>query len=346
MSAVEVVAPNFKRRLSGVTSTIVQLVPLQVTMIGLATLGPGLPASLPNIAWWQVPALLRRPSSGRVRVWHARRNVEMLGGVVLKHLLRSPLKLVFTSASQRTHTSWTKFLIRRMDFVIATSRKTAAYLEVPNSVVMHGIDTEMFRPADNRAEATQAVGLDPARHYVGCFGRIRRQKGTDLFVDAMIGLLPKHPEWSAVIAGRTTAQHTTFEQELRARIESAGLSERILFVGEHRDIDLWYRALSLFVAPQRWEGFGLTPLEAMASGVPVVAADVGAFPELIEDGRTGEIVPKDDLPSMQAAIDTYMSDVSRLAEHGTNGREHVVARFQLRQEAERLVEIYRQLLAS
>ena len=103
MSAVEVVAPNFKRRLSGVTSTIVQLVPLQVTMISLATLGPGLPASLPKIAWWQVPALLRRPSGGRVRVWHARRNLEMLGGVVLKKLLRAPLKLVFTSASQRRH---------------------------------------------------------------------------------------------------------------------------------------------------------------------------------------------------------------------------------------------------
>src|SRR5690606_41142936 len=73
MGGVEVIAPNFKRRLSGVTSTIIQLVPLQARMLGIATLGPGLPDSLPKIRWWQVPWLLKRPQSGRRRIWHARR---------------------------------------------------------------------------------------------------------------------------------------------------------------------------------------------------------------------------------------------------------------------------------
>lgn len=340
MARVEVVVPNFKRRLSGVTSTIIQLVPLQEKTIGVATLGPGLPDHLPKMRWWQVPALIRRPKSGRPRVWHARRNTEMLGGLILRHVFRAPLKLIFTSASQRRHTRWTRFLIGRMDAVIATSRKTAAYLEVPNTVVMHGIDTARFRPPADRAEAARELDLDPAQLYAGCFGRVRRQKGTDLFVDAMIALLPHHPQWSAVVAGRATPQHKAFEDELKERVAKAGLVDRILFVGEHRDIDRWYRALSLYVAPQRWEGFGLTPLEAMASGVPVVASDVGAFSELIEDGVTGRIVPRDDLAAMIEATGRFMADDAARIAASDASLERARGVFALQGEAERLVSLY------
>lgn len=342
MRAVEVVAPNFKKRLSGVTSTIIQLVPLQAEKLGIATLGPGLPDNLPKIRWSQLPALWRRPVSGRPRIWHARRNVEMLAGLVLRGL-GAPLKLVFTSASQRRHKGWTRFLIRRMDAVIATSRKTASYLEVPNTVSMHGIDTVRFSPPSNRYEAVKAVGLDPGQRYAGCFGRVRRQKGTDLFVDAMIALLPSRPDWSAVVAGRATTEHLAFERELVQRVKDAGLSDRILFVGEHKDINRWYRALSLFIAPQRWEGFGLTPLEAMATGVPVVAADVGAFSELIEQGKTGAVVPRDDLEAMKAAIGPYLDDESMRLARGQAALAYVATAFPLVREAENLRAVYEAL---
>lgn len=344
LSRVHVVAPNFKKRLSGVTSTIIQLVPLQAKQIGIATLGPGLPDHLPKLRWWQVPGLLRRPQGAPLRVWHARRNPEMLAGVVLRDVFRAPLKLVFTSASQRHHTRWTKFLIRRMDAVIATSRKTAAYLDVPNTVVMHGIDTDRFHPPADRAEAARELGLDPNRLHVGCFGRIRHQKGTDLFVDAMIELLPRHPQWSAVVAGRATPEHKGFEAGLCERVEKAGLAERILFVGEHTDIERWYRPLSLFIAPQRWEGFGLTPLEAMASGVPVVATDVGAFSELIEDGLTGTLIPRDDLGAMIAAAERWMGDATGREEAAGNGLERARERFVLQGEAEQLVSMYGEMI--
>ncbi len=343
MPELEVVAPNFKRRLSGVTTTIVHLVPLQSRLVGIAALGPGLPAGLPRLAWWQVPGFWTRPARRRFRVWHARRNTEMLAGVVMRDLLRMPLRLVFTSASQREHTGWTRFLISRMDAVVATSRKTAAYLKVANRVVMHGIDTERFQPPGDRAEAARALGLDPALSYAGCFGRVRHQKGTDLFVDAMLALLPGRPGWGALVAGRATAQHRGFEDGLRRKVEAAGLSDRIIFVGEHTDIERWYRALSLFVAPQRWEGFGLTPLEAMATGVPVVAADVGAFSELLVDGETGAIVPRDDLPAMAEAMARLMDDDALRARQGAQALDHVRAKFPLEREAGDLVAIYEAL---
>lgn len=341
---VEVIAPNFKQRLSGVTSTIIQLVPLLSGRIGIATLGPGLPDTLPKLRWTQLPGLWRRPTGGVNRVWHARRNVEMLGGLALKGL-GAPLTLVFTSASQRRHTSWTKFLIRRMDAVVATSAKTAAYLEVPNTVIMHGIDTSRFAPASAKAAAAAAVGLDASQSYVGCFGRVRRQKGTDLFVNTMIELLPTRPGWSAIIAGRATAEHKAFEAGLKQKVRGAGLEKRILFVGEHTDIERWYQALSLFVAPQRWEGFGLTPLEAMSCGVPVVATDVGAFSELLAQD-TGRLIAADDGGAMIEAVADYMTDPQLLARSGENATAHVRQNFPLDREADQLLEIYRRVLGS
>src|SRR5690606_6888593 len=108
-------------------------------------------------------------------------------------ILRMRLKLVFTSASQRRHTRYTKWLISTMDHVIATSARGGSFLDVPHTVVMHGIDTERFHPP-GEGERT--------RLEIGCAGRIRHQKGTDLFVDALIALLPRYPAWNGFVIGR------------------------------------------------------------------------------------------------------------------------------------------------
>lgn len=342
---VDVIAPNFKRRLSGVTSTIVQLVPLQAAMgVRIATLGPGLPDHLPFIRFRDVWRLWKKPRNLPHRVWHARRNIEMVGGLVLRDVLRMPLKLVFTSASQRRHKPFTRFLIRRMDAVVATSTKSAAFLEVPHTVIMHGIDTRRFTPPADKAAAKYAVSLDPERHHAGCFGRIRHQKGTDLFVEAMIALLPQNADWDAVICGRATPEHAAFEQALKSRVAEAGLEGRFVFAGEHRDIHRWYQAIDLFAAPQRWEGFGLTPLEAMASGVPVVATNVGAFSALVIDGKTGRVVDGFAPEAIAEALQRFMSDRALSARTSSACTAHIKANFALEKEAESLNATYAQML--
>lgn len=344
MSRIEVVAPNLKVRLSGVTSTIVQLVPVQARTIGIATLGPGLPESLPKIRWWQLPTLLSRPASGRRRIWHARRNTEMVAGLALRWLLRAPVLLLFTSAAQRSHQPFTQWLIRRMDAVIATSARSGSYLEVPHEVVMHGIDIDLFHPPRAASDDFAASGL-PGRYAIGCFGRIRDQKGTDLFVDAMIELLPRFPDWTAVIAGRVTAENRSFAQALRERIDRAGLSERIVFLGEVDDIKVWFRRLTLYVAPSRNEGFGLTPLEAMASQTAVVASDAGAYAEMVKSGETGEVVPAGDGEALTAAIERYLADPVLAEAHGRRALSHVRRHFPLAREAEGVARVYDRLWA-
>ncbi len=340
---LEALAPNFKRRLSGVTSTIIQVVPAQARQgLTIATLGPGLPDTLPKLRWRDLWRLWRRPADRRSRVWHARRNSEMMFGVLLRDVLRMPLKLVFTSAGQRDHQRFTKWLIRSMDAVVATSARSGSFLDVPHVVIPHGINTERFRPAADRSAAKRQVGLDPARAIIGCTGRIRASKGSDLLVDALISLLPSRPQWDAVITGRATREQAAFLSSLEQRIAAAGLSSRIRFVGEVEDVLPWYQAFDVFVAPSRNEGFGLTPLEAMACGVPCVTSDAGSYREMIDDGVNGLVVPAGDGAALKTALARMIDDTAFRIDAAKQVSAHVAAGFSLETEAERLIAIYRE----
>ena len=337
---IEVVAPNLKRRLSGVTATIARLVPVQARGIGIVATGPGLPAGIPHIPLWRAATLPR----DRWRVWHARRNTEMLLGLILVHGLQRKYRLLFTSASQRRHSGWTKWLIGRMDAVVATSAKGAAYLEREATVILHGIDTDSFAPATKGPLCTR-LGL-PDGVLVGCYGRIRSSKGTDNFVAAMIAILPSRPDVTAVVMGRAVDKDGAFLDDLKARVVAAGLTDRILFVPEvtvDRMPD-WYAALDLYVAPQRWEGFGLTPLEAMSCGIPVVATRVGAFEELVAED-TGLLVPPDDLPALTDAVARLTDDPATRTAMATAARTRAENGFRIEDEAEALITVYRRMLA-
>jgi mannosyltransferase len=344
MRTILVIAPNFKKRLSGVTSTLVQLIPEHRRRgLAIATLGPGLPDDMPAMSFWQLPLLWARPVNASHRVWHARRNNEMLVGLILSKVLRMPLKLLFTSAAQRHHSRYTRWLISKMDAVVATSGKSGSYLKVPHTVIRHGIDLVRFHPPTNDDDTIAATGL-PGRYLIGCFGRVRHQKGTDLFVRAMIALLPQHPDWTAVVSGRVTAEHASFADQLKADVAAAGLSDRIVFLGEVPDIKPWYRRLTLYVAPSRNEGFGLTPLEAMASQTAVVASDAGAYAELIAEGETGSVVPAGDYDALHNAIAPYLAEPELALRKSEAGLKHVHAQFALAGEAQALEQIYSKLL--
>ncbi|MBM3137673.1 MAG: glycosyltransferase family 4 protein [Chloroflexi bacterium] len=345
---IEVIAPNLNRRLSGVTATIARLVPLQAKIMGVVATGPGLPASVPHISLPQTLFLPRRRSPySPWRVWHARRNVEMLLGLALRYLLGKRLRLLFTSASQRHHTRYTRWLISRMDSLISTSHKTASYLDRSSTVVHHGIDTELFFPVANKADSRRALGLPEHGILVGCYGRIRHQKGTDVFVDSLFKLLADFPEMIGVVLGRATESHLDFERSLREQVARRGWSDRILFPGEAQvnEMPTWYQALDIFVAPQRWEGFGLTPLEAMACGVPVVATKVGAFDELIRPAKTGYLIPPGEIDALVDSLRGLLADPVLRQGMGEAARDHVLANFRIENEVEALNAIYRQLLS-
>jgi mannosyltransferase len=276
-------------------------------------------------------------------IWHARRNNEMIVGVVLRSL-GWPLRLVFTSAAQRHHSWITRWLIRRMDAIIATSDISASFLKRKAIVIPHGVDTDTFAPPADRAAAFAEAGL-PGRYAIGCFGRVRAQKGSDVFVDAMCRLLPRYPDFTAVLVGAITPEQSVFANDLKKRIEAAGLQSRIVITGELEieAVQRWYQRLTVYAFTSRNEGFGLTLIEAMAAGAALVASRAGAAELVVEDGVTGALTPPGDVDAMVAAVEPLMRDPASAAAMGARGRTRVLEKFSLQAEAGRIAEVYRGL---
>ena len=339
---IKVIAPNFKKRWSGVTSTIFRLLPLQAKQINIVTVGPSLPDNLPKISFMTLLAL----STIKPRVWHARRNLEMLAGLMMKKIFRKNLKLVFTSDAQRHHTKYTKKLISKMDAVIAGSQKAANYLEVPHTIIHHGVDTDIFKPILDKTNLRHELGL-PEGKLIGCFGRIRSQKGVDIFIEVMIKICASDPLAIGIICGQTTKEHKEFETGLKTRVANAGFSNRIIFLGTQpsEKLPLLFAALDIYLAPQRNEGFGLTPLEAMASGVPVIATTAGAFEEMVLDGETGYIVKIEDILTMTEKLTKLLSEDHKRKAFAKASVERVTKQFAIKGEAEKLVTVYENLLS-
>jgi mannosyltransferase len=186
----------------------------------------------------------------------------------------------------------------------------------------------------------------PGAFAIGCFGRVRAQKGSDVFVDAMCRLLPRYPDFTAVLVGAITPEQAAFAGDLKSRIAAAGLTSRIVMTGELdiEEVQRWYRRLTIYAFTSRNEGFGLTLIEAMAAGAALVAARAGAAELVVEDGASGVLVPPGDADALAAALEPLMRDPAAAAAMGARGRERVVAAFSLDAEAARIAEVYRKLL--
>src|SRR5580693_7218537 len=276
-------------------------------------------------------------------IWHARRNNEMIVGVLLR-ALGWPLKLVFTSAAQRHHTWITRWLITQMDAIIATSDISASFLKRDATVIPHGVDTKLYKPPVDRAAAFAEAGL-PGRYAIGCFGRVRAQKGSDVFVDAMCRLLPRYPDFTAILVGAITPEHTAFANQLKKRIEAAGLQSRIVITGELgvEEVQRWYQRLTIYAFTSRNEGFGLTLIEAMSVGAALVASCAGAAELVVEDGATGVLTPPGDVEALVAALEPLMRDPAAAAAMGERARARVLDKFSLDAEAAAIAEVYRAL---
>ena len=338
---LDLIVPNLHRRYTGVTATNRMVAPRLAKLFRAGWLGSNAPDGISRIGLFDLLRLWRRK---RALIWHARRNNEMIAGVALR-ALGWPLKLVFTSAAQRHHSWITRWLIERMDAIIATSDFSAAYLKRAATVIPHGVDTDVYAPPADRAAAFAESGL-PGRYAIGCFGRVRAQKGADVFVDAMCTLLPHYLDFTAVLVGAVVPEQMAFASELRKKIEAAGLASRIVITGELaiEEVQRWYQRLTIYAFTSRNEGFGLTLIEAMAAGSALVAARAGAAELVVEDGVTGVLVPPGDVDALVAALESLMRDPQAASAMGARARQRVLSEFSLDAEANRIAAVYRRLI--
>ena len=228
-----------------------------------------------------------------------------------------------------------------MDAVIATSARRPIS-SAPATVILHGVDTERLSSAAGSRGRVRGHGL-PGQYAIGCFGRVRAQKGTDVFVEAMCALLPKYPDFTAVIIGAVDGS-AGFATALKSRSRPPGLPSRIVFWARLPidDVPPWYQRILIYAFTSRNEGFGLTLLEAMASGAALVAARAGAAETVVADGETGVLVPPGDAAALTEALEPLMRDPAR-GRRWARRRARVSLEVQHRCGGEAIVAVYRAL---
>lgn len=337
-----VIMSDMHHRISGVSATVRALLPLfsrQLTVFFVATTGQQ------SISARSLPELIRMLRTWSVDydpIWHVRRNNEMLWGILLRRWVNPRLKLVFTSAAIRRHSAWPRYLISRMDAVIATSEKAASL--VPNvwATVPHGVDIGRFSmPSDS----SPGFPWDRYDQVVGIVGRVRPEKGTDIFTQAICRVLPEHRNTAVVIVGKTTAKYSGFLEELRREWRKAGIEDRIFVLDEvaFEEMPAVYHSLDIVCCPARYEGFGVVPIEAMVSGTAVIASRTGAYADMISPGVNGELTDCGDLEQLTTAMDNLLSDPEKVWSYKQAGQKIVKDRFSLTNEAAGIRSVYDQL---
>lgn len=201
--------------------------------------------------------------------------------------------------------------------------------------IPNGVDTERFAPTTPEARTelrrTLEIAGSPLIVYAG---RLEPEKRLPDLFEVWPRVLDQHPEASLVIVG-SGEQAAMLERE-------AG--ERVHFTGAALDVAPYMRAGDLFVLPSAAEGLSNSLLEAMASALPVVATSVGAAPEVIENRKSGWLVPAADPPSLLEAILAALAEPAASRAVGACARERVVSRYSLPVVADRFRELYRDVL--
>ena len=158
------------------------------------------------------------------------------------------------------------------------------------AVVPLGVDLEQFRPR-SQAEARALLGIDPAERMVLAVGRIEPLKGFDILIRGIGQLSDRRNVVLSIIGGDDRAEREL--ASLRAVAAEVGVTAHVRLLGPrpHEELSAYYNAADVVAVPSFYESFGLVAVEAMASGVPVVASRVGGLSSTVADGRTGYLIP-------------------------------------------------------
>ncbi|MGR6318357.1 glycosyltransferase [Micromonospora soli] len=209
---------------------------------------------------------------------------------------------------------------------------------VPRSrmaLVPSGVNLAVFRPDGPVAPR------DPARPRILTVGRMVERKG---FLE-VVRALPAVPDAECVVVGGPPADllpADSFARRLSALAESCGVADRVKLIGSvpREEMGAWYRSADVLVAAPWYEPFGLTPLEGMACGVPVVGTNVGGIADTVVDGLTGDLVPPRDPRALGTAIRRLLTDKVRRFAYATAALDRIRSRYSWKRCAEQLGAVY------
>jgi glycosyltransferase involved in cell wall biosynthesis len=245
-----------------------------------------------------------------------------------------------------------RMTLRSATMVLAPSKYTAEHV-----AAVQGVATEKIRvlpwALDPQFEALAPQALKatapenfPEGRVVLTVGRWRadeRYKGMDTLITALPRLLPRWPELQLAAAGEGDDR-----EWLEDLAEETGVRRHVHFLSglSYAELAACYAHCEMFALPSKGEGFGLVYLEAMACGKPVIGGAHGGAPEVIEDGKTGYLVPHGDAVQLATAIETLLADPALAQEMGRRGKQRVENEFRFSVFAKSFRKILRELCES
>ena len=315
----------------------------------------------PGHGIWLYPRLYRLFRQLRPTIVHTR-NLAALEAVVPAWAAGVPVRVHSEhgrdvddiDGSSRRH-QWMRRLYRPfVSHYIALSKDLARYLSDKVGVpparlaqIYNGVDTARFQVAAGGQKAPIAGSPfnDPALWLVGTVGRMQTVKDQPMLARAFVLALQTHPELRdrlrLVMVG-----DGPLRSEVQALLDQAGVAELCWLPGERRDVADVMRGLSCFALPSQAEGISNTILEAMASGLPVLATDVGGNAELVTAGQTGALVAAGQAAEMAQCLVRLAQDPKAALAMGQAGRVEVQRRFSLQAMVAAYLALYDQLAAA
>jgi L-malate glycosyltransferase len=206
-------------------------------------------------------------------------------------------------------------------------------------VIYNGIKIEKFQIKIDIAEKRRSLGLKEDDIVIGAVGRLCTEKNYKMLILAF-GLVAKdvHNAKLVIVGGGQ------LEDQLRQTAADMGLTNKVLFLGPRTDVPEILKTFDIYALSSDSEGASQVLLEAMASGTPVVATNVGGNPEIILDGQTGILVPRGDQFKFAEAILNIANDLQYRGKMAENGRNRIFEKFTFTQMVENYVNTYKRAL--
>lgn len=213
-------------------------------------------------------------------------------------------------------------------------------------IIPCGYNPNDFHPLD-RTEAKEKLGLDPAFTYILQLGRMVKRKGIDNVIEAFSHAQHLLPELRLLVVGGNleAADDQAEFMRLQQLCSALNVSDKVIFTGQKtRDtLKYYYAASELFITTPWYEPFGITPLESMACGTPVIGADVGGISFTVRNGETGILVPPQQPQQLSAAIVDLINDERKRTRFAVNALKHVRS-FTWNKISESIAQLYEQCI--
>ena len=207
-------------------------------------------------------------------------------------------------------------------------------------VIYNAVDFSALKTSAPRAEVRARLNIPAQALVAGVIARLTDQKGHRYLFEAL-ALEPALADLRLMVVG-----DGPLRAALERQVADRGLASRVFFLGSRRDLGDLLSAMDIFVLPSLWEGLPLSMVLAMGAGLPVVSTSVAGIPEVVQDGKTGVLVPPGDSTALAGALARLVGSAGERQTLGAAAREYVLPRFGVERYVASVVSVYERLLAA